>query len=382
MTYHTANTCPALPKDIHLYNDTKLPDPFTTLRGAPVRTKAQWNCRAQELSSLFQRYELGTLPGPPKSVKTFLNQTSTNTSRLTITPTVGDKSINFTISITLPSAGKAPYPAVIAYGGLSIPVPSNVATIVFDNSGFAQQNSLASRGKGLYYDLFTPNATASALTAWAWGVGRIIDALEKTPAAKINPRKLGVTGCSRNGKGALVAGAFEPRIALTIPQESGAGGAACWRLADYQLAHNETVQTASEIVGENVWESVEFRNFANNTDLLPFDHHELAGLVAPRGLIVIDNSDYLWLGPWASWGCMSAARLVYEALGARTNMGYSSIGNHSHCLFPADRQTPDLTAFYDRFLLDKKADTDIFYNSVNLTFDYRQWVDWRVPRLW
>jgi len=54
--------------------------------------------------------------------------------------------------------------------------------------------------------------------AWAWGVSRIIDALEVTPAARINPTKVGVTGCSRNGKGALVAGAFDTRIALTIPQ--------------------------------------------------------------------------------------------------------------------------------------------------------------------
>ena len=127
---------------------------------------------------------------------------------------------------------------------------------------------------------------------------------------------------------------------------------------------------------------IEFRNFANDTDALPFDHHELAGLVAPRGLIVIDNSDYLWLGPWSAWGCMTAGRLIYDALGARDNMGYSSVGNHSHCLFPTDRELPDLTAFYNRFLLDEKGNTDIFYNSVNLTFDARQWIDWKVTRLY
>ena len=60
-------------------------------------------------------------------------------------------------------------------------------------------------------------------------LSRIIDALEATPAVKIDPKRVAVTGCSRNGKGAFVAGAFEPRIALTIPQESGSGGAACWR---------------------------------------------------------------------------------------------------------------------------------------------------------
>ena len=68
------------------------------------------------------------------------------------------------------------------------------------------------------------------MTAWVWGASRIIDALEATPKANINLSKLAVTGCSRDGKGALMAGAFEPRFALTIPQESGSGGDTCVRL--------------------------------------------------------------------------------------------------------------------------------------------------------
>lgn len=59
------------------------------------------------------------------------------------------------------------------------------------------------------------------MTAWVWGASRLIDALEQGPAARINTGRLGVTGCSRDGKGALMAGADETRFALTIPQESG-----------------------------------------------------------------------------------------------------------------------------------------------------------------
>jgi hypothetical protein len=54
----------------------------------------------------------------------------------------------------------------------------------------------------------------------AWGVSRVIDALETTPAANIKADRLGVTGCSRLGKGALMIGAMDSRIALTIPQET------------------------------------------------------------------------------------------------------------------------------------------------------------------
>jgi predicted YcjX-like family ATPase len=55
------------------------------------------------------------------------------------------------------------------------------------------------------------------MIAAAWGVDRILDALEATPGAKIDPLRVGVTGCSRNGKGAMVAGAFVDRIAPSIP---------------------------------------------------------------------------------------------------------------------------------------------------------------------
>ncbi|KAI6825744.1 hypothetical protein KC340_g12819 [Hortaea werneckii] len=368
--------CPPPPHDIVLKNISDLPDPFKFENGGHVHTEEQWACRRKELIHLFQRYELGDLPGPPEYAST-----TYDAGNLTITTGNGGDQISFSVNVSVPSDGDDQVPAVIAYGGLSIPVPINVATIVFDNSAFAEQNSLASRGQGLFYDLFGEDATASALTAWSWGVSRIIDALEANPQIGIDPKKLAITGCSRNGKGALVAGAFEERLALTIPQESGAGGSACWRLSDAQLEAGQQVQTASEIVTENVWESVEFRRFANNTDLLPFDHHELAGLVAPRGLVVVDNPDYEWLGPWSSYGCMQAGRLVYEALGVKDHMGYSSVGNHSHCLFPSDRELPDLMAYYERFLLGRPADTDFFYSTANITFDLSEWVNWKVPKL-
>jgi hypothetical protein len=39
-----------------------------------------------------------------------------------------------------------------------------------------------------------------------------MDALEKTPTARIDVKRVGVSGCSRNGKGALVAGKFPPNF--------------------------------------------------------------------------------------------------------------------------------------------------------------------------
>ncbi|KAJ9620509.1 carbohydrate-binding module 1 [Taxawa tesnikishii (nom. ined.)] len=361
-------------RNLALHSDPKLPNPFKFVDGSYVKNKKDWQCRQEEVSALFQRYELGTKPPRPDRVSA-----SFSSPNLTITLTEAGKSLTFTPTISYPANGTAPYPAIIAFDGLSIPRPAGAAVITFAVSQFAQQNGPQSRGVGQFYDLYGSNATASALMAWAYGVSRIIDALEMTPSAKINPRKLAVTGCSRNGKGAMVAGAFDSRIALTIPQESGSGGDACWRLSDADLALGYVVQTASEIVGENVWFSESFNQFANHTDLLPFDHHQLAGLIAPRGLYATDNLDFVWLGINATYGCMKTAKLIFEAVGAPDHIGFSQDGNHSHCTFPPD-QVGEITAFYDKFLFDEPANTNVLRTDGNYTFNESYWVDWSIPR--
>jgi hypothetical protein len=78
------------------------------------------------------------------------------------------------------------------------------------------------------------------MIAWAWAVRLIMDALEKTPAARINTALVGVSGCSRNGKGALVAGTllftvtmilliFSSRGVRTSPCINDSAGVRFWR---------------------------------------------------------------------------------------------------------------------------------------------------------
>lgn len=371
----SGSACPALPSNPTLATVAKLPDPFLPISGARVTTKSGWLCRQQEISALFQRYELGTLPPKPSSVTA-----SFASNTLTIGCSEGGKSISFTASIKYPTSGKAPYPAIIAYGGMSIPQPAGVAVITFNNDDMAAQQNTGSRGQGKFYNLYGNTHTASAMMAWAWGVNRIVDALEITPGANINPLRLGVTGCSRNGKGAIVAGAFEPRIVLTIPQESGSGGSACWRLSDSMKSSGKNVQTASQIITENVWFSKAFEPYVNSVSRLPFDHHMLAGLVAPRGLFIIENTSQEWLGSESCFGCMKAAHKIWEALGVPDSMGVSQVGGHNHCAFPSSQQS-DLNAFINKFLLDQTTNTAIVRTDGGFTFNEAQWVDWTVPKL-
>ncbi|KAJ7574597.1 Glucuronoyl esterase catalytic domain from Hypocrea Jecorina [Mycena floridula] len=369
----SATACAPLPDTINLVPYAELNDPFTFLNGTPVVTKADFTCRQQEINQLFQRYELGTFPGPPDTLNASLSG-----STLTINVSNAGKSISFTVSISKPS-GTGPFPAIIGIGGISIPTPAGVAVINFNNNDMAAQNDQSSRGVGKFYNLFGSNHSAGALTAWAWGVSRVIDALELTPAANIDLTKLAVSGCSRNGKGALVAGVFEPRIALTIPQESGSGGSGSWRISD---SMGNITQTAHEIVQENVWLSPVFNQYVDEVTILPFDHHMLSMIIAPRALLVIDNTDIIWLGPESVWGAQTTARLAWQALGVPDNMGVSVVGNHSHCAFPATEQ-PELTAFVNKFLKGQSTNTTVVRTSDpnNNNFTASDWVSWTTPTL-
>ncbi|CAI6333429.1 unnamed protein product [Periconia digitata] len=349
--------------------NSKLPNPFKFFDGTDVKTKADFECKNQEVSAAIQNQELGVFPTTAKVTATYSGGT------LSITASDNGKSTSFTVSIR--GASGADSPAIIAYGAASIPVPAGVATIVFNNDQIAAQQGQNSRGQGKFYDVYGSGHSAGALTAWAWGVDRIIDALEATTGHNIDTKKIGVTGCSRNGKGAFVAAALVNRIALGIPQESGSGGAACWRVSDSEKAKGKNIQTASQIVGENVWFSKNFNAFSTKANTLATDHHQLAGMVAPRGLIVIEN-EIDWLGPVSTTACMKAGRLIYKALGVPDNMGFTGAGNHGHCSFPSNQQS-DLTAFINKFLKGQDANTANIEKGP--TADVASYIDWTAPTL-
>jgi len=376
---------PALPAFSALTSNDKLPDPFLTIAGTRIGSLSEWQCRRAEIGAQIQTYEAGlknsTGPGAVTG----------SISGKTLTVRVLDKS--FTVSITLPG-GDGPFPAIIGLDGMSIPVTDSlaslgVAQINFDTNKMGNQSG--SRGTGFFYDV-NGDKSVGALMAWAWGVSRVIDALEVTPDAKIDPKRVGITGCSRNGKGALMVGAFDERIVLTIPQESGSGGAASWRVSYAEDASfggtmtNHKVQTLDSAYGEQPWFGTALQQFGTtaNVNKLPFDHHHLMGMVAPRGLMVLENTDYQWLGVNSAATNVAAAQLIYQALGVTDNIGFSNSG-HTHCV-PNSAEAPYVTAFIKKFLLDQTGtDTRVWnvsktaFAGSNATIDKAKWIDWTVP---
>jgi len=365
-----------MPSFNDLPNNPYLNDPFTMMNGTRITTKDGWICRRAEINAQFQYWELGAKPLAPSILRGTVSQTS-----IVVVAGEGTTSITFTATVTIPTTGSAPYPALIGVGGSSLnqaPILNmGVAYINFPNNDLAEQISGSSRGRGKFYTLYGANHTAGAMMAWSWGVSRMIDVMEQSGSKIFDLQHLAVTGCSRNGKGALIVGAFDERIALVIPQESGSGGAASWRISDWM---GTTVQTLGEITGENVWFTLSLRQFNTAANKLPFDHHTLDGMVAPRGLLIIENTSQVWLGNQSCWGASVAGHKVYEALSIPDHMGTSQIGNHNHCQFPASQQ-PEVNAFFNKFIFGGTMNTTIMKTDGAYTFNQTKWINWDVPIL-
>ena len=370
-------TVPPMPSYSSLTSDTLLPDPFTFMDGSRMNDPSLWPSRRAEIATLAQEFEYGYKPNTPYSATT----ASFSGNTLTVTVTDSGKTISFTCPISYPSTGSAPYPAMITCGVSSLDntqlSSQGVAVITFPSDNIAQENDATSRGIGQFYTLYGSGQSAGALMAWAWGMDRLIDAIEKTPAANIDPKRLGVTGCSRWGKGALACGAFDERIVLTIPEESGSGGSASWRISDYELAHGVIDQTLGEITGENVWFRQNFSQFNSTSYLLPYDQHSIIGLVAPRACLIIEN-DFLWLGPYSTWNSSNAANIIWQELQIPDHMGYTESIAHPHCAFPSSQQA-DVNAFVLKFLVGTGTDnTNIMSSDPGYTLD-SWWVNWFPP---
>ena len=366
-------------------NNAKLPDPFMGLDGKRISSKAEWKCRREEIGAMLEKLMFGQKPRNPEKV-----EGSYSGGKLTIKVTDKGKSGSFSVSISNAGTKDKPKPALIGFGGGmmggcgSLGSATNgldIAMITFNPDNVAPES-----GGGMFFNIYGGNTDKyGTIIAWAWGVSRIIDALEKTPEAGIDVKHLAMTGCSRWGKGTLAVGAFDERIALTIPQESGSGGASLWRVGAQvnRQKGKQFVQGLNSAGSEGKWMISSFKSYDGRENTLPFDQHMLVSMVAPRPLLIIDNAGQEWLGEVPSNYCGQASLETYKALGVTENYTYSQEGGHGHCQLP-NGQFDEVKDFMNKFLLGKDAKTgkiDYSKNTQTINFKKSEWIDWETPNL-
>lgn len=349
-------------------------DPYQWKRASKARSTKfkDWSRRRAEIAWEIQHYEIGERPvvHPDSVTAQFAD------GLLTVVVRHEGRSLILTAKVQLPE-GEGPFPAVIGMNMPSGSLPANlftsrnIALITFSHNQVTTyyRHSNNDPFYQLYPHLNVDNSGQYA--AWSWGVSRLIDGLERCrETLPINLSRLAVTGCSYAGKMALFAGAFDERIALTISQEPGGGGAAAWRVSE-TLGKVETLGAT-----DYNWFANPMRAFSGtNTARLPFDHHELCAMVAPRALLMFGNPDYEWLADPSGFVSMAAAREVYKTFGIEDRCGYSIEGKHGHCQLPKS-QYPELEAFIDRFLLGRQdVDTHCTKSTIE-NQDVSRWINW------
>lgn len=360
LTYPVENTGaqyapPLMPHPSQLPVVRELPDP---LEG--VSSFADWSRRRSDIGHMIQHYGIGTKPAVAASQ---VEACMEGDSALVVRVTVGGRSLTLRSVIRYPRCGEPPYALMIGTSGVSLPRQlfdgRPIAIMTFHEkqvNDYGQWGEHHERGEHPFDQLYPELKDNGAYSEWAWGLSRLIDGLQQLgpDVTKIDLSRIGVTGCSYAGKMALYCGAFDERVALTIAQEPGGGGAASWRKS---YESRENVENLDKTDYHWFLESQREHFHGDSVYRLPYDQHELCAMVCPRALLLLGNPDYPWLSD-ASMLCSAvAARKVWERFGIADRMGWSIVGGHGHCRLP-ESQYPEVLAFIDRFLLGRSVSTD------------------------
>lgn len=358
-----------------------LTDPFLWADGSGRTTNfADWEQRRNEIRAKIEHYEIGRKPARPSDITaTWIPGATPTSGTLRVVVTVNGQSLTLNSAVSLPT-GSGPFPALIGMNTANGSLPAdiftsrNIARITFSHNNVTTYGNpqLTDPYYRLYPDQNLDNA--GQYSAWAWGVSRIIDGLEMVQSSlPINLQCIAVTGCSYAGKMALYSGAFDERIALTIAQESGGGGAPSWR-----VSHNiEPAGSVEKIDNTDYrWFREDMRQFSgDNVYKLPHDHHELMAMIAPRALLVTGNTDFTWLSNRSAYVTARAAHEVYKTFGIGDRFGFYIDGGHGHCAIPTT-QRPAIEAFVDKFLLgNASVNTNITVHPFG-GLDYQRWIQW------
>lgn len=308
----------------------QLSDPLVFNGGHHVRGAEDWEARRAELFDAVVPLEYGGLPPAPIAttsrilnhhVIAALGQADHLSIRVTAqTDSVNQQTVSFMLDLLSPR-GDSPRPAIITGDACwRYVTDAVVAEVLRRGYTLAQFNRVElaadmpdSRNLGGLYAAY-PDASFGALAAWAWGFHRCVDVL--TSMLQVDADRIAVIGHSRGGKTSLLAGATDPRIALVCANNSGAGGAGCYR---FQGPGSETL--ADLLRQFPFWFGPDLPQYIGREQELSFDQHYLKALVAPRALITLEALGDLWANPTGTQRTHDAVKPVWQRVGTVDSLG-------------------------------------------------------------
>lgn len=157
------------------------------------------------------------------------------------------------------------------------------------------------------------------LAAWSWGVSRLIDYFETDP--DVDNSQIGITGHSRFGKAALVTMAYEPRLAIAFPSESGSLGAKMNRRHWGQNLENSGWDQEYHWMAGNFFKWMgplhSGQYMPRKVENCPVDAHSLLSLCAPRPVFINGGNNDTWVDPYGEYLTTVGASPVYKLLGKK-----------------------------------------------------------------
>lgn len=329
-----------------------LQNPLQFFDGTPVQTPADFIRRRKEILDLITEMQFGGMPPKPAYLRLedlyIPGYGRRNTYRIHITEK--DRKFSFIFTVDLPKRQKGyeqeRFPVLLTgdacFEGVGDRITEETRNrrmllVRFNRVELAPDTVHADKEAGIHF--LYPNHGFSAISAWAWGYSRVIDALFQLPF--VDTTKIGITGHSRGGKTTLLAGAHDERISFVNANGSGTHGCGCWRYQQQEPDRKRAEEMADLFRNFPHWMGEKLRPYIGKEETLPYDMHLLKACIAPRAFLDSNATGDIWANPKGSYLTNRAALPAWEFFGCPEKLGTRfRAGEHFHTY-------EDICAFLD-----------------------------------
>ncbi|MBR4236663.1 MAG: acetylxylan esterase [Clostridia bacterium] len=319
----------------------RLPDVFAFTDGGRVLNLSDWDRRRREILKDVIEIEFGGMPPEPESFECEPIDVMGARYHSTYRLHCGTKNypFSFILKIWRPDCrhkcpvvltGDEMYDSNLDDAVIAEARSRGFAVAKFSRVELASDIKEAGRSGGIYP--LWPDMHFTAISAWAWGYHRAVDALMQMDF--IDTSRIAITGHSRGGKTVLLAGATDERIKFVNPNDSGTHGCGCYRFTQVEddgCYTTETSETLSIMLKRFPhWMGEGLYKYGDKEAELPYDMHFIKALVAPRYLLETNAYGDIWGNPRGSYLTHLAAKEVWKMHGCEDRcLTHYRFGEHA-----------------------------------------------------